>query len=286
MRKQNKNENLGRPRRTTWGERVLLVLITVFAVLNLFPLYWLISNTFKYSHEITKMPPDWFPKHFNVYHYIDIFTTTDAPRWLTNSFIVSIVGTVLIVLVSAMAAYAFAKLEFKGRTVLFTIFVGTLMIPKECYTVPLFIFMRDLKLINTYASMILPMVALPFGTFMLKSFFEAIPNEMRESAKIDGAGEWRIFVQIILPMAKAGLGALFILRFVAVWNDYLWQMLMAKSSEMKTMMVGIASLMEENRPDMGRKLTGAAVSAIPMIIVFLSFQKYFTRGITVGAVKG
>lgn len=286
MRKKDKTEDVGRARHITLGEKILLGLVTFFAILNLFPLYWLVSNTFKYSHEITKMPPDWFPKHFNIQHYIDIFVTTDASRWLLNSFIVSIVGTVLIVLVSSMAAYAFAKLDFYGKNVLFTFFVGTLMIPKECYTVPLFIFMRDLKLINTYASMILPMVALPFGTFMLKSFFEAIPNELRESAKIDGAGEWRIFVQIILPMAKAGLGALFILRFVAVWNDYLWQMLMAKSSDMKTMMVGIASLMEENKPDMGRKLTGAAVSAFPMIVAFLSFQKYFTRGISVGAVKG
>ena len=146
--------------------------------------------------------------------------------------------------------------------------------------------MKDLNLVDTYPSMVLPMVALPFGTFMLKSFFDAVPGEIRESAKIDGANEWRIFMTIIMPMAKAGIGALFIMRFVAVWNDYLWQLLMAKSDKMKTIMVGIASLMEDSNPDYGRKLTGSAVSAIPMIIVFLSFQKYFTRGISVGAVKG
>lgn len=134
--------------------------------------------------------------------------------------------------------------------------------------------------------MILPIVALPFGTFLLKSFFESIPNEVRESGKIDGAGEWRIFITLILPMATAGLGALFILMFVRCWNDYLWQLLMAKTDGMKTLMVGIASLMEDNRPDMARKLTGSAISAIPMIIVFLSFQKYFARGIAIGAVKG
>ncbi len=275
-----------RIKRITAGEIILLVLITFFAALNLFPLYWLISNTFKYSAQIFKMPPDWFPKQFNLENYVSIFTTTNAPRWLLNSLIVSLVTTVLIVLVSAMAAYAFAKLQFRGRNILFIFFVGTLMIPKECYIVPLFVLMKNLNLTNTYPSMILPMVALPFGTFMLKSFFESIPNEVRESAKIDGAGEWRIFSTIILPMAKAGIGALFIMRFVAVWNDYLWQLLMAKTDQMKTIMVGIASLMEDSNPDYGRKLTGSAVSAIPMIIVFLSFQKYFTRGITVGAVKG
>ncbi len=273
-------------KRLTAPEIILVCVITAFAILNLFPIYWLISNTFKYSDEIFKMPPDWFPKHFNISNYISIFTTTSAPRWLLNSLFVSTLSTGLIVLVSAMAAYSFSKLRFWGQNTLFIFFIGTLMIPKECYTIPLFIFMKDLNLVDTYPSMVLPMVALPFGTFMLKSFFDAVPGEIRESAKIDGANEWRIFMTIIMPMAKAGIGALFIMRFVAVWNDYLWQLLMAKSDKMKTIMVGIASLMEDSNPDYGRKLTGSAVSAIPMIIVFLSFQKYFTRGISVGAVKG
>ena len=273
-------------KRLTAPEIILVCVITAFAILNLFPIYWLISNTFKYSDEIFKMPPDWFPKHFNISNYISIFTTTSAPRWLLNSLFVSTLSTGLIVLVSAMAAYSFSKLRFWGQNTLFIFFIGTLMIPKECYTIPLFIFMKDLNLVDTYPSMVLPMVALPFGTFMLKSFFDAVPGEIRESTKIDGANEWRIFMTIIMPMAKAGIGALFIMRFVAVWDDYLWQLLMAKSDKMKTIMVGIASLMEDSNPDYGRKLTGSAVSAIPMIIVFLSFQKYFTRGISVGAVKG
>ncbi len=266
-------------------EKVLVCIVVFCALLNLFPLYWLISNTFKYNEQIFKMPPDWFPKQIVLENYQKIFLTTNAPRWLFNSLLVSTLCTILIVLTSALAAYAFSKLEFFGSRFLFAFFVGTLMIPKECYTVPLFIQMRDLSLFNTYASMILPNVALPIGTFMLKSFFDSIPNEVRESAKIDGASELRIFSTIILPMAKAGIGALFILRFVAVWNDYLWQMLMARSDEMKTVMVGIASLMEDSNPDYARKLTGSAVSAIPMIIVFIAFQKYFTRGIALGSVK-
>ena len=276
----------GKIKRMTGPEFVLNGFIAFFAILNLFPLYWLISNTFKYSDEVTKMPPDWIPKHFIWDHYVSIFTTTNAPIWLVNSLLVATVSTLLVVTVSAMASYAFAKLEFPGRKILFIFFIATLMIPKESYIVPLFIFMRDLHIINTRTSMILPVVALPFGVFLLKSFFDSIPNEIRESAKIDGAGEWRIFRQIVLPMATAGMGALFILMFVRCWNDYLWQLLMAKTDTMKTLMVGIASLMEDNRPDMARKLTGSAISAIPMIIVFLGFQKYFTRGISVGAVKG
>jgi len=268
------------------SEKILQAVIVFLAVLNLFPIYWLISNTFKYSSEITKMPPDWFPKRFVIDSYIDIFTSTNAARWLLNSLIVAGVSTALIVLVSTMASYAFSKLKFRGRNFLFAIFIGTLMIPKESYIVPLFGFMRDLHLTNTYSSMILPMVALPFGTFLLKSFFDSIPDEIRESGKMDGASEWTIFYTLIVPMAAAGIAALFILEFVKGWNDYLWQLVMSKTDEMKTLMVGITSLMEDNRPDMARKLTGASISAIPMIIVFLSFQKYFTKGIAAGAVKG
>lgn len=273
-------------RRMSAAEKALQALVLAGAVLNLFPLYWLISNTFKYSSDVSKMPPDWWPVNFTLKNYLSIFTTTNAFRWLFNSALVAFVGTCLVVLISALASYGFAKLEFTGSKVLFAFFVGTLMVPKESYIVPLFSLMSKMKMTNTYASMIAPVVAMPFGVFMLKSFFDGIPDAMRDSAKIDGAREFTIFYKIFMPMAKPGLGALFILMFVRFWNDYLWQLLMAKTDVMKTMMVGIASLMVDNRPDIARKLTGAACSAIPMMIVFLSFQKYFTRGISVGAVKG
>lgn len=271
--------------RMSVSEKILQTIIFFFALLNLFPIYWLFSNTFKYSYEVSKMPPDWFPKSFNLVHYKEIFTTTSVVSWIGNSLFVAIVGTLLVVLFSSMASYAFSKLTFTGSKFLYVIFIGTLMIPKESYIVPLFLEMRSFSMINTHAGMVLPSVALPFGVFMLKSFFDSIPNAVRESAKIDGANEMRIFMSIILPMAKAGLGALFILMFVRIWNDYLWQLLIGQRDQMKTLMVGVASMMEEERPDLSRKLTGAAISALPLLIVFISFQKYFTRGITIGAVK-
>lgn len=269
----------------SFPEKALHILITLGALLNLFPLYWLVSNTFKYSSNVSKMPPDWWPKNFTFQNYISIFTTTNAFRWLLNSMIVAFVGTSLVVLISALASYGFSKLKFTGNKVIFTFFVCMLMVPKESYVVPLFSMMSRFKVTNTYSSMIFPAIAMPFGVFMLKSFFDGIPDAMRDSARIDGARELTIFYKIFLPMVKPGLSALFILMFVRYWNDYLWQLLMAKTDTMKTMMVGIASLMVDNRPDIARKLTGAACSAIPMLIVFISFQKYFTRGISIGAVK-
>lgn len=274
-----------KPDKKISGKTSVDALVFLFAIINIFPLYWLFSSVLKRSFDITKIPPDWIPKNPSLDNVIEVLFKTDCLRWIFNSLVVSLVGTGLVVIVSAMAAYAFSKLEFPGSKILYPIFIGTLMIPKESYIVPLFRLMTDMGISDTYSSMILPSVALPFGVFMLKSFFDNIPNAVRESAKIDGASEFSIFVKIILPMATPGLGALFILMFVRLWNDYLWQLLMAQSNSMKTLMVGITSLMEEQRPDMGRKLTGAALSAIPMLAVYFGFQKFFNRGISVGAVK-
>ena len=267
------------------GKTVVDLLVFLFAIVNLFPLYWLFTSILKRSFDITRIPPDWFPGNPTLDNIREVLFKTDCLQWMLNSLIVSVIGTGLVVIISAMAAYAFSKLDFPGSKILYPFFIGTLMIPKESYIVPLFRLMTRTGLSNTYSSMILPTVALPFGVFLLKSFFDNIPNAVRESAKIDGAKEFRIFTKIILPMATPGIGALFILMFVRLWNDYLWQLLMGQSNAMKTLMVGVTSLMEEQRPDIGRKLTGAAISAVPMIVVYLAFQKFFSRGISVGAVK-
>lgn len=267
------------------GKTVVDLLVFLFAIINLFPLYWLFTSILKRSFDITRIPPDWLPGNPTLDNIREVLFKTDCLQWILNSLIVSVIGTGLVVIVSAMAAYAFSKLDFPGSKILYPFFIGTLMIPKESYIVPLFRLMTRTGLSNTYSSMILPTVALPFGVFLLKSFFDNIPNAVRESAKIDGAREYRIFTKIILPMATPGISALFILMFVRLWNDYLWQLLMGQSNVMKTLMVGVTSLMEEQRPDIGRKLTGAAISAVPMIVVYLAFQKFFSRGISVGAVK-
>lgn len=273
-------------KRIETGDLIANIIIVFLAVLNLFPLYWLFSSSLKNSSAVVKMPPDWFPKTPTFDNFIDIFKNEPALRWTFNSIFVAIVTTVLVVIVSSMAAYAFAKLEFKGRDLMFYILVASLMIPKEIFIVPLFKIIQTFGWMDTYKALILPNVALSFGVFLLKGFFETIPDSIRESAKLDGCSEWMTYRKIILPIAKPGIGALFILMFVQVWNDYLWQLVTANSKEMKTLMVGIASLMQDLNPNFAYKMAGASVAAIPMLIVFLAFQKYFTKGITVGAVKG
>lgn len=264
---------------------ILNIIIFVGAIISLFPFYWLITSSFKTSAGIFKMPPEWFPSTFHYQNYIDLFVGQPALRWMANSVIVSVITTLMVVACSSLAAYAFAKLEFRGKPFLFAIFIGTLMIPKEIFIVPLFQIIVQFNLADTYLGMILPNVATAFGVFLLKGFFETVPDSIRESGKLDGANELTVFIRLVMPIVKPGVGALFILNFVNVWNDYLWQMLISRSKEMMTLMVGTASLMQEINPNFAYKMAGATVACVPMLIIFLVFQRYFTKGITMGAVK-
>lgn len=287
MKKKQQKENILLQKFRGADKLDLFVNIVVFfmAILNLFPFYYLLTNSVKNSAAIFKMPPDWWPKTFAYKNYVDLFKGQPAFRWAMNSFVVALITTLLVVGCSALAAYGVSKLNFTGRRTIYLIFIGALMIPKEIFIVPLFQIVTTFKLTDTYAGMILPNVASTFGVFLLKGFFDTVPDAIRESGKLDGANEFTVFSRLVMPIVKPGIGALFILNFVNIWNDYLWQMLIARSKEMMTLMVGTASIMQEISPNYGYKMAGAAVASIPMLIIFICFQRYFTSGITMGAVK-
>lgn len=261
------------------------IIVFIAALINLFPFYYLLTSSVKNSAAIFKMPPDWWPKTFQISNYVDLFQGQPALRWAGNSFLVASVTTILVVICSSMAAYAISKLRFSGRRTVFMLFIGALMIPKEIFIVPLFQIITKLNLTDTYSGMIFPNVASTFGVFLLKGFFDTVPSSIREAGRIDGASEFTIFAKLVMPIVKPGIGALFILNFVNIWNDYLWQMLIARSKNMMTLMVGTASIMQEISPNYGYKMAGAAVASVPMLLIFICFQRYFTSGITMGAVK-
>lgn len=275
----------GKIKRADKLDLVVNIIIFIIAIINLFPFYYLITSSFKNSAAIFKMPPDWWPKTFKYQNYTELFSGQPAFRWAFNSFFVSFTTTVLVVICASLAAYGVSKLRFKGRKLIYMIFIGALMIPKEIFIVPLFQIITKFKLADSYAGMILPNVAATFGVFLLKGFFDTVPDSIRESGKLDGANEFTIFYKLVLPIVKPGIGALFILNFVNIWNDYLWQMLIARSKNMMTLMVGTASVMQEISPNYGYKMAGAAVASVPMLIIFIFFQRYFTSGITMGSVK-
>lgn len=261
------------------------IIVFALAILFLLPLFWLLTNTFKTAQQIYQMPPSLLPERWYTGNLAELFNGQPAFRWIFNSFIVSMGTAGLSVIISALAAYGFSKLQFRGRTVLLLVVIASIMIPKETFIVPLFDVVENLGWIDTYQAMIVPNLATGFGTFMLYSYFKAVPESIRESAKIDGAKEWTVFSKLMLPIVKPGLGALFILNFVTAWNDYLWQLLMARSKEMKTLTIGVASLQQDINPNIGLRVAGAAIAALPMVVIFFLFQRYFIKGATDGAVK-
>lgn len=261
------------------------IIVLVLAILFVLPLFWLVTNTFKTSAQIYQMPPSILPERWYTGNLEELFKGQPAFQWIFNSFVVSMGTAFLSVVVSSLAAYGFSKLQFKGRTVLLLLVIASIMIPKETFIVPLFNVVESLGWVDTYQAMIVPNLATGFGTFMLYSYFKAIPESIRESAKIDGAKEWTIFSKLMLPIVKPGLGALFILNFVTAWNDYLWQLLMARTKEMQTLTIGVASLQQDINPNIGLRVAGAAIAALPMVIIFFLFQRYFIKGATDGAVK-
>ena len=198
----------------------------------------------------------------------------------------AVMSMILTCITASMAGYALAKKRFVGGRLLFTLIVCAMALPKQVILIPLLREMSNLNLYNTIWAVIFPIVGWPFGVFLMKQFSEGVPTEMIEAAQIDGASEAKTFLQIVVPMIKPGIGALAIFTFINSWNDYFMQLIMLSSTSNLTISLGIAKLQAENATDYGLIMAGAALAAVPIIIVFLLFQKYFTKGITMGAVKG
>ncbi|WP_240420020.1 carbohydrate ABC transporter permease [Paenibacillus periandrae] len=263
------------------------LILIIAAIIFIFPLYWLITGSFKSQVEIWAVPPNWFPNKFSFDNYILLFKTKPLVTWIFNSVFTCLATVVFVLLFSAMAGYAYAKKKFPGNKIWFACVIVTMMMPHQVTLVPLYILCRDLGLIDSYLGLILPAIAYPFGVFLIRQFAKSIPDEIIEAATIDGAGELRTFATIILPLLLPALGALAIFSFMYTWNDYLWQLIILQSKAMLTLPLGIATAAyDENRIDFGIALTGASIAAVPMILFFLMLQRSFVQGITLGSVKG
>ena len=271
-------------KKKTYDYFVLVVMI-ILAILFAFPLYWIITGSFKDAAAINAINPEWFPKNPTTDNYIRLMAKP-AFRWLFNAVFISVMSMALTCLTAAMAGYALAKKRFIGQATLFTLLICAMALPKQVVLVPLLKEMSFLGLHDNMWAVILPTVGWPFGIFLLKQFSEGIPTEMLEAVRIDGAGEIQTFTTIVLPMIKPGIGALAIFTFISTWNDYFLQLIMLNSSKVLTISLGIAKLQAEMSNDFGLIMAGAALGAVPIVVVFLMFQKYFTQGITMGAVKG
>lgn len=272
-------------KRTKGYDVIVLIIMLMLAVLFIFPVYWIVTGSFKDAIAINAAKPEWFPLSPTLENYTKLFKKP-AMLWLLNSVFISVAAMGLTCLTSAMAGYALAKKRFVGRNLLFSILICAMALPKQVVLIPLLKEMSFLNLHDNIWAVILPTVGWPFGIFLMKQFSEIIPTEMLEAVRIDGAGETQTFLTIVLPIVKPGIGALAIFTFISTWNDYFLQLIMLNSQKNLTISLGIAKLQAEMSNDYGLIMAGAALAAIPIIAIFLMFQKYFTQGITMGAVKG
>lgn len=272
-------------KRTSAYDIIVMVIMIFLALLFIFPVYWIVTGSFKDAATINSAVPQWFPLSPTLENYVKLFKKP-AMLWLFNSVMISILSMAFTCLTAAMAGYALAKKRFVGQKILFSILICAMALPKQVVLIPLLKEMSFLNLHDTIWAVVLPTVGWPFGIFLMKQFSETIPTEMLEAVRIDGAGEIQTFLTIVLPIVKPGIGALAIFTFISTWNDYFLQLIMLNSQKTLTISLGIAKLQAEMSTDFGLIMAGAALAAVPIITIFLMFQKYFTQGITMGAVKG
>jgi multiple sugar transport system permease protein len=285
---------------------VSYTMVFLVALLFTFPLYWIITGAFKPSVDIYATKPVWWPSEWVMDNFVKLIEKRSAAlfeiklfgyiitgptipavfRWLVNTVFMAVMSLIITCLTSAMAGYVLAKKRFWGRGIIFGLIVCAMALPKQVVLIPLVRLMNSLGLYDNIWAVIFPIVGWPFGVFLLRQFAEGIPTEMVEACRIDGASEWRTFTDVMFPMIKPGVGACAIFTFINTWNDYFMQLIMLTSNKNLTVSLGIATMQGESSIDFGLLMAGAALASVPIIVVFLIFQKYFTKGITMGAVKG
>ena len=260
--------------------------LAILTILFVFPFYWILTGAFKSQPATIVIPPEWWPKMPTVENFQQLMVQNPAMQWMWNSVFISLATMFLVCATSSLAGYVLAKKRFYGQRILFAIFIAAMALPKQVVLVPLVRIVNFMGIHDTLAAVILPLVGWPFGVFLMKQFSENIPTELLESAKIDGCGEIRTFWSVAFPIVKPGFVALAIFTFINTWNDYFMQLVMLTSRQNLTISLGVATMQAEMATNYGLIMAGAALAAVPIVAVFLIFQKSFTQGITMGAVKG
>jgi ABC-type glycerol-3-phosphate transport system permease component len=270
-----------------WFGRGLLYLTLISSsLLMVIPFYWMVTTSLKLEEFVYAAPPQWWPDPLTFVHYTEVFTRIPFPRYFQNSVIVASVTTIGHVFFDTLAAYAFAKLRFPGRDRIFFILLLGLMVPFQVNLIPLYRIMGALQWLDKYAALIVPSLTSIFGIFLMRQYLQSIPDELLDAARIDGCGEFWVFGRIVVPLAMPGVATLVIFTFMDLWNSFLWPRIVTSSEAMFTLPVGLAQLQLKNTSNWTQIMAGAALTALPMILVFLFMQRRFIEGMTAGAVKG
>lgn len=255
-------------------------------ILVAFPLLWMLSVSFMQSGASSAFPPPLLPAHATLANYRELFERAGMGRYLFNSLIVATAITLLSLGFNLSAGYAFAKLRFAGRERLFRILLGALLVPVQITMIPLFLMMKWMHLVNTYGGVIVPSLATVFGIFLVRQYTRSIPDDLIEAARLDGAGEWRIFFRIVLPLLRPIVVTLAIFTFLASWNDFMWPLIVLSDQAWQTAPVALASLSREHVQDNELMMAGSVVTVLPVLALFLVLQRYYVQGLLIGSVKG
>jgi multiple sugar transport system permease protein len=268
------------------GLRALSYLVIVLGcVIAVGPFFYLLSTSLKSSTVLFRYPPEWIPEDFYWGNYGHLINDTQFLRWVANTLIVAFAVTALKLLFDSMAGYAFAKMQFPLKNVLFVLIIATLMIPFSAILIPLYFLVRDFGLLNTYWALILPALANPIGIFLMRSFIESLPGDLENAARLDGASEFRIYWTVILPLVKPGLVVLAVLTFLVQYTAFLWPLVAATGDDMKLLTTGLATQRGVQVIDYGVFSAGALMALIPITIFFVLLQRYFIAGSLAGALK-
>jgi multiple sugar transport system permease protein len=272
--------------RSRLGSVGLHAALVAGGALTLFPLLWMLSASFMSAGEATTFPPHLLPRAATLEQYRQLFVRLNLGRAFLSSAIIAVVVTLGSLLFNSMAGYAFARLRFGGRERLFGLLLAALIIPAQVGMLPLFLMMKALHLVNSYWGAILPSLATVLGIFLVRQFMLSIPHELIEAARIEGAGELRIYWSLVMPLARPVLATLAILTFMTTWNDFMWPLIVLSDQRRYTLPVAMASLVGEHALDIELMMAGAVVTVLPVLVLFLALQRYYIAGLTAGSVKG
>ena len=260
--------------------------LAVLALLSLAPLAWMVSVSFMSAGEASRFPPPLLPGTATLANYRELFARGGIGRAFANSLVVSLAITAGSLVVNTAAGYAFAKLRFRGRERLFQLLLAALVVPAQVAMLPLFLLMKELGLVNRLGAVVVPALAGVFGIFLVRQYARSIPDALLEAARIDGAGELRIFVQVVLPMLRPVLVTLAVFSFMAAWNDFMWPLIVLADQSQYTLPVALAALSREHIMDVEMMMAGAVVTVLPVLLLFLLLQRWYMQGLLSGGVKG
>lgn len=265
---------------------LVYVILIFLALMMLVPFAWMISASLKFNKDVFVIPFQWIPTEPRWKNYVDIWTKIPLSKFTLNTVKLTLIVTCLQLFTSSFAAYAFAKLQFKGRNILFLAYIATIAVPWQVYMVPQFMFMRKLGLADTHLAIIILQAFSAFGVFLMRQFYEGISDSLCEAARIDGMTEYGIYLKIMLPLSKPAISTLIIFTFVNTWNDFLGPLIYLTTESKKTLQIGLKMFISQYSAEYGLIMAASVLSLIPVLVVFLSLQKYFVAGITAGSVKG